>query len=153
MKQLFMKQLFISLLGLFFFGCDSSDDNFSKELSEVNIYENNLSKWNALGITSYTFSYECLGIFDTPGKWEIQVYNGEVNDVSYLGEGNPMEYLTLENAPTISTLFEDILACHDGDECSITEAKFDDEFFFPAYIYKSYTKDGSSFTITEFAAQ
>jgi hypothetical protein len=175
-----MKLLFTSLIGLFLLGCYQSnhtpddnsldlntevnihesnqsdhtpDDNHLDLNTEVNIYESNQLKWNDSEITSYTFNYEYKGIFEITGKWEIQVHNGEVIYVNYVGDGSPVESFIIESTPTISTLFEDILACNNGDGCSVTEAEFDDDSFFPTYIYKSTTKDGSSFTITEFVVQ
>ena len=154
-----MKILIFTLIGLLLLGCEPSETttNNSEEIAKGNtyIYNSNLSKWIDSGITSYSFNYEYSGIFEIAGKWEVQVYNEDVIYVNYIGDGYPaeIESLDIESAPTIITLYDDILACDEGDGCDISKADFDDDYFFPSYIYRSTTKDGSSFTITEFVQQ
>ncbi len=150
-----MKLLFTSLLGLILLGCGSSDkaQNTNSSNANDNVYKQNLSKWNDLNITSYTFNYEYKGIFQTNGKWKIQVTNKKVSKVSYVGNANSTnESLSIEKAPTIDYIFKDMLDCYNGVSCSL-EAKFDDNFFFPTYVYISTSKDGWSYTITDFKKQ
>jgi hypothetical protein len=145
-----MKLLFISLIGLFLLGCNPSDNKSDSNYLDVNTGINsNFSNWNDSETRYYTYILEYEGQFEISGKWEVQVSDGEVIYFNYVGDGNPAENLSIEFAPTINALFEDILACDNSNACSVI-AKFDENNFFPNNVYIDKGKYGYGFTVTEF---
>ncbi len=146
-----MKLLYATLLSLALLGCDSSngesDDPTPKSVAEVN-YE----MWNDASQTSYSFIYEETGFSPLQGKWEIQVHNDEVIFVNYTGKNTQELSLDTSTAPSIDTLFEEVLS-EVNEGCTVTENIFDGENYFPSKFSVFCISEEVGFVVTDFVVQ
>lgn len=126
-------------------GCD--DDNDSRSQTE---FEINYESWKDSEVSSYIYNYEATGFTPLRGVWEIQVEHSETIHVAYLGNDSPSINLTVDTAPTIDTLYENIQNCIDGDDTEVTKLTFDEKSFIPIEYSCSNPSEGYGFNVSEF---
>ena len=144
-SEITLKTIFVCLLGLLATACDSSSD------SETQI---TIEDWKAQAINSYTFEYKSTGFAPLAGdEWEIQVHNGEVIYVNYLGEGNPREELMIEFAPTVDSLFNEISNCDSKDSCEVSEQHYDEKYYYPTKYTGRVLSESVGFEVSGFVIQ
>lgn len=146
-KVINLKKEFIFSLSLLLSGCNSSISTEDKG----EIYQ---KKWLDKNIQSYSFNYKETGFTPIAGdKWEIQVADGKVIYVNYVGSGNPDPSLNQDSAPTIDLLFKRIIDCEDKSSCKVTLVEFDQINFHPVQYHASYGVEGEGFQVSHFIVQ
>ena len=128
-------------------GCQAAEINNDRFREP---YESNRAQWISASTGSYIFNYHESGFTPIQGTWEIQVNNGDVIVVNYLGSDTPPVNLTLDTAPTIESLYARINSCFDHNDCEIQELEFDSSRNFPTKFYASSGEEGWGFDIAQF---
>ncbi len=82
--------------------------------------------------------------------WEIQIEQSETIHVTYLGSDTPNIDLTVDSAPSINSLYEEIQNCIDGSDTEVTKLTFDDKSFIPIEYLCSNPSEGFGFNVSEF---
>ncbi len=87
---------------------------------ERDTFEENLGKWLAASIDSYTYRYQLNCFCGGPGirPVDIQVENGIVVAVSFPG-GGPPEAFPLDDYPTVAELFANVSEALDREPFSV----------------------------------
>jgi len=114
------------------------------------IYNNSYDSWKQSGVKSYIFNYEATGFLPLRGVWEIQVDQSELIHVAYLGSDSPTFQLTIESAPTIESLYEDVKDCIDARQADVTKLVFDERNSIPIEFSCSNFSEGYGFRVSEF---
>lgn len=137
----------ISVISLFALlaGCDDDKDNPSQTE-----FEQNYASWKSSKVSSYIYNYEAKGFTPLRGVWEIQIEQSETIHVTYLGSDTPDINLTVDSAPSIDSLYEEIQNCIDGSDTEVTKLTFDDESFIPIEYLCSNPSEGFGFNVSEF---
>lgn len=162
-----MKNGIILLLAVFIFACGSSssedkdgptDQEHSDAIGASSLKDNDgqaaQQLWDAMHIDSYTFEYKETGFSPISDLvWEVQVADGAVIYVNYVGEGTPQVELSIETAPTIDELFITVTACEVNANCEVTSIEYDEDYYYPSKYSSSYGEEGSGFEVSGFVVQ
>lgn len=142
-----MKNGIILLLAVLIVACNSSDSEDKCELTPQ-------QHWDAMLIDSYTFEYQETDFSPLSGLlWEVQVADGEVIYVNFIGEGTPPVELNIDSAPTIDELFISITECEASSHCDVTLLKYDEKYYYPTQYNSATGEEALGFEILNFIVQ
>ena len=126
-------------------GCEKNDE--TQQQSE---FDKNYDAWKSAKVSSYAYNYEKTGFSPLQGVWKIQIEQTKAIDVTYLGSNSPNVSLSVESAPTIDSLYEDIKRCIEGNDTTVTILTFDENNSIPTEYSCSTASEGSGFKVSDF---